>query len=408
MDSNGPTLKRALDLKLLTLYGLGTIVGGGFYALVGKVAASAGMYAPVSWLVAIVVAAFSALSFGELSARYPASAGESRYVFEAFGSRGFSILVGWMVIATGVVSAATLANAFVGFLGDLVDVSRAGGIAATVLILGAIAAWGIGESVAVAILITFVEIGGLLFVFACSGGALAQLPARLPELVPPASWDVWPGILSGGFLCFYAYLGFEDMVNMAEEVKEPERTLPRAIVYSLALTGALYLVITTVAALAKPPEALAASNTPLALLVEDRGRAAVVAITFVSMFAGINGALVQLIMGARVAYGMSAKGMGPKLLAEVHPKTRTPLAATALVTGVCLVLAWWFPLVPLARMTSFIILLVYAAVNLALIVIKRRAPRPPEGAPRLPVWVPAAGLVLSLTFVGVQAASWLR
>ncbi len=403
-----PTLNRVLTLPLLTFYGLGTIVGGGFYALVGKVAGISGMYAPVSWLVAIVVASFSALSFGELSARYPFSAGESRYVHEAFGRRWLSVLIGWMVIATGVVSAATLANAFVGFLQDLVAIPLWAGIAATVLVLGAVAAWGVAESVMIAVLITFVEVGGLLYVLFAAGGSLAQLPSRLPELLPPLSWEPWPGIVLGGFLCFYAYLGFEDMVNMAEEVKRPEKTLPRAIILSLGITAVLYLVITTVAALALPAAELAASNTPLALLVKGEGRAAVVAITVISMFAGINGALVQLIMGARVAYGMSDKGMGPRWLASVHPWTRTPVRATVLVTGTCLALALWFPLVPLARMTSFIILLVYAVVNIALVVIKRAVPESPADAPCHPMWVPVTGSVLSFLFLGVQASAWLR
>jgi amino acid transporter len=408
--SQQTSLKRALSFPLLTVYGLGTMVGGGFYALLGEVAGLAGLHAPVSFIAAAFVALFSALSFGELAARFPYSAGESRYVLEAFGRRWLSVTVGWLVIATGVVSAATLANAFSGFLQDLVIVPRAPTIALLVVGLGAVAIWGISESVVLVVAITCIEVGGLLYVLVVAGGSLAELPRQLPDMLPPLSPAPWSGIMLGGFLAFYAFIGFEDMVNLAEEVKRPRRTLPRAILTALGLTTLLYVCVATVAVLAVAPAELAQSNTPLARVLGLEAGRSMVAIVVISMLAGVNGALVQLVMASRVAYGMAAKGMGPTFLSRIHPHTRTPVYATSIIIVVTLLLALWFPLVTLARTTSAIILAIFAIVNLALLVLKRQGVPTDPDVPSHPMWVPAVGVVLSVGFLlyqGVATAAHL-
>lgn len=377
-------------------------MGGGFYALVGKVAGESGMAAPISFLTAAMVAAFSALSFGELSARYPVSAGESHYVHQAFGRRWLSICVGWLVIATGIVSAAMLANAFVGFLQDVTVIPRFAGVALIVVVLGAVAIWGIRESAALAVAITFIEVGGLIFVVFAGRVHLATLPERWHELVPTGGWSPWPGILAGAFLAFYSLIGFEDMVNVAEEVRNPRRNLPRAILIALGITTILYVVVTTVAVLAIPPASLAESRTPLAAVLRQSGYESTLAMSVISMLAGINGALVQIIMASRIVYGMARKEMAPSYFEAVATSTRTPVRATVLIIGLVLVFALWLPLLALARLTSAIILIVFAMVNLSLIRIKRQAPPVAADIPTWPIWVPAAGFVLSLAFVAVQ------
>jgi amino acid transporter len=377
-------------------------VGGGFYALVGKVAGESGMAAPISFLTAAVVAAFSALSFGELSARYPVSAGESHYVHQAFGRHWLSICVGWLVIATGIVSAAMLANAFVGFLQDVIAIPSFAGVVLMVVVLGAVAIWGIRESAALAVAITFIEVGGLIFVVFAGRFHLATLPERWHELVPAVGWSPWPGILVGAFLAFYSLIGFEDMVNVAEEVRNPRRNLPRAILIALGITTILYVSVTTVAVLAIPPASLAESRTPLAAVLRQSGYESTLAMSVISMLAGINGALVQIIMASRIVYGMARKEMAPSYFESVATSTRTPVRATVLIIGLVLVFALWLPLLALARLTSAIILIVFAMVNLSLIRIKRQAPPVAADIPTWPIWVPAAGFVLSLAFVGVQ------
>lgn len=385
-------LKRALSLAHLTFYGLGTILGAGIYVLVSKVAGLAGLYAPIAFLVAAVLAALTGMSYAELSARYPKSAGEPVYVQQGLGWRPLSVLVGWLIILTGVVSAATIANGFVGYLHVFMAAPDGLVIALLVILLGALAAWGISESVMAASLITLVEIGGLILVLFVAGGSLGDLPARLPELTPPLDGAAWHGILLGAFLAFYAFIGFEDMVNVAEEVKDPARALPLAIIIAIVISTILYLLVSLVAVLALPPAELAQSRAPLALIYERATGSAPVLITLISLFAVVNGALIQIIMASRVLYGMSREGWLHEAFGRVHVRTRTPLLATALATAIVLVLALWLPLVTLAKATSFIILVVFALINLSLWRIKRKTTRP-AGMRIYPAWVPAAGFL---------------
>jgi amino acid transporter len=356
------------------------------------------MYTPFAFMTAAFVALFSAFSFAELSARFPKSAGESVYVREAFNREHLSTAVGWMVILTGVVSAATLATAIAGFLKDLIGLHPTLGIFIIVLGLGLIAAWGIMESVVTAIIITVIEIGGLFFIVFVARDHLGDLPQRLPEIIPPLSFDVWKGIFLGGFLAFYSFIGFEDMVNVAEEVKNPKRNLPIAILLSLLLTTILYFFVTLAAVTSVPLEQLGASHTPLAEVVASWGPGTQKVIGVISILAGVNGALVQIIMAARVAFGMAEGGLAPRWLSTIHPKTRTPLQATGVMTAIVLILALWFPLVTLAQATSSIILIIFTLVNLSLIVIKLRAPEPPAGMPNYPLALPVIGFLISASF----------
>lgn len=393
------SLKRSITLPMFTFYGLGTIVGGGFYALVGKVSAEAGMYAPVSMFVASLLALLSALSYAELSARFPSSAGTPHYVHEAFQKNWLSITIGWLVVITGVVSAATLVNAFVGFFSDLIEIPRVLGITLTVAILGGIAIWGIRESVAIAVAITVLEVGGLLYVLLEAGEVVLDAPYRLLETIPPLALDPWLGIGFGAFLIFYAFIGFEDMVTLAEEVKNPRRNLPLGILLAIVLTTILYVSVSLVLVLSLSQEVLVDSNTPLARLIQHKGETAVVSLTIISMFAGINGALVQLVMAARILYGMAKKALAPGYLASVDHKTQTPVNATLLGTGLCLVLALGFPLITLAKLTSTIILIIFVLVNVSLVIIKRRHPDVGSDVPNYPIWIPYCGAISSGGFV---------
>lgn len=401
-----PALKRSLSLALLTFYGLGTIVGAGIYVLVAKVAGYAGLYTPLSFLLAALLATFTGFAYAELSARYPKSAGEALYVQEGLRRRELSLLVGFLIIITGVVSAATIVNGFVGYLHVFVQIPDALAITLVVLLLGALAVWGINESVMAATIITLVEIGGLLYIVFVGGDSLATLPDRWRELLPPVDAAVWQGILLGAFLAFYAFIGFEDMVNVAEEVRDPVRVLPRAILLALGAASVLYILVALVAVLALPPAELAETRAPLALIYERTTGSPPTLISLISLFAIVNGALIQIVMGARVLYGMSREGWIPDWLGRVHARTRTPHFATFLVTAVILVLALWFPLVQLAKFTSFVILVVFAIINLALIRIKHRHPHPP-GVRTYPMWIPWVGFLATSGFVIYQLVTLL-
>lgn len=295
------SLRRFISLPLLVLYGVGTMVGGGFYALLGRVAGEAGMATPFALILTGMLALVSAASFAELASRYPVSAGEVRYVRMGFGRADLAALTGALVILTGIVSAATLSIATIGFLRDLADINETIGIALLVIGMGAVAAWGVGQSVRLVAAITIIEVGALVIVAVLAGDSLGDLPDRRRELLPDGSWAAWTGIFSGAFLAFYAFIGFEDMVNMAEEVKRPRRNLPIAILLAVVITGLVYLTISTIAVLAVPPAELAESRTPLAEVVGGEGWFADTGLVFVSILAGVNGALVQIIMASRVS-----------------------------------------------------------------------------------------------------------
>lgn len=396
-------LRRTLTLPLLTFYGLGTILGAGIYVLVGEVAGIAGMHAPLAFAVAAVVAAFMALSYAELAARHPASGAEAVYVQEAFGRPWLSVLVGALVLFAALASAAALVNGFAGYLRLFVAAPAWLAITAALLALGTLAAWGIRESARAAAVATLVEIGGLLLVVAVSGERLLELPLRLPELAPPLQAGAWPGIFLAAFVAFFAFIGFEDMSNLAEEVIEPERTMPRAILLALAIATALYLLVSLAAVLALDREELSVNAAPLALMYAKATGREPVFIGIVALFAVINGVLVLLIRAARVLHGMSARGWLPAAIGRVHPARRTPMLATVVVTAVALALALALPLAALARATSAAILVVFALINLALLRLRRRSPAPP-GVRTYPAAVPLAGCVLSLLLLGFQLA----
>lgn len=396
-NSSEQALKRVIGLPLLTLYGLGVTIGGGIYVLIGKVAGRAGLYAPLSFLLAAALVAFTAFTFCELAARYPKSAGEAVYVREGFGRRHLAMLVGLLVVFNGIVSSAALANGFVGHVLELWAMPGWAIGIATMVAIGCLAAWGIGESVAAAAFITVIEIGGLLVIIFFGADSLAALPERWHEFVPAMEAPVWIGIFAGSFLAFYAFIGFEDMVNIAEEVKDVTRTMPRAILLSLAVTTAIYLAVALIAVSAVAPSRLAESGAPLVMIFEETSGRSPALLNVIAMLAVLNGLLIQVIMATRVLYGMGQAGWLPASVSAVHPKTRTPVRATVLVTLVIIALSLSYSVELLAEVTSFIVLLISVLVNGALIRLKRKGPAP-EGIRAVPFWVPVMGLLVSAAF----------
>jgi amino acid transporter len=392
---DSPALRRTIGFWFLVLYGMGTMVGAGFYALSGKVAGQAGMHAPLAFGIAGLLALFSALAFAELSSRLPHAGGSARYLEAAFGRRWLSALTGWAIITTGIVSAATLVLATIRFVGDFAAVPADPAVVALALVLGGIAAWGVRQAVGVVVGISLIQIGALLYVAAAAGGAPANGGDPL-ALLPPLDVTAWTGILGAAFLAFYAFIGFEDMVNMAEEVRDVRRALPRAVVLSLVLTAGLYMLVSSALVLNVSPAALAEAKTPLAEAVRHHGPVAVAAIGIVSILSAVNSALVQLVMVARVAYGMANRGYAPAWLGRIGRRTRTPWLATVLATAVVALLAVSLELTTLANVTSGVLLAVFVAVNLGLWRLKGLpGDRRPEGRFSLPRALPLIGAAVS-------------
>lgn len=395
-----PELARRLGPGLLTLYGVGTTIGAGIYVLIGEVAARAGAWTPFSFLLAALLAGATALSFTELSARMPKSAGEALYVREAFASERLSLLVGLMVTAAGIISAASVVVGGVGYLRTLIFIPEAAAVVVLCGTLGALAIWGITESTLAAAALTLVEIGGLLLVIGTGIATGGEGGLPVDEILLPSTPFPLVGVFAGAVLAFYAFIGFEDIVNVAEEVTEPARTMPIAIIATLVIAGTLYLAVSVTALAVVPLVELTGSEAPLALVYAAGGGDARI-LGAIAVLATVNGVLVQMVMASRVLFGLSRQGSLPEILGRVHPITRTPVIATMLVVGMILVLALSFPIATLAGTTSLVTLAVFALCNLALWRLKRRGPTPPE-APHLPIWLPLIGAAVSLAVLAVE------
>lgn len=387
-------LRRSLSLPLLTFYGLGTILGAGIYVLIAAVTAEAGAAMPLSFLLAGIIASFTAFSYAELASRYPRAAAEAVYVERAFGRPVLSAVVGYALVGVGIVSAATLTRGFVGYVAVFVDVPAPLAMTLLVLGLGTLAAVGMLASARIISAVTLIEIAGLVFIIGGAFEATADVGSELARLAADIEPGAATGVLSGAFLAFYAFLGFEDMVNVAEEVHAPARTLPRAIVLALVLSTGLYLLVACAVLLALPPAALAASTAPLADVTAALGYDPRL-LGAISLVAVINGALVQIIKASRVLYGLACQGSAPRACARVSARTGTPLVATGAATAAVLAFALAMPLVSLAALTSAVTLGLFVLVNAALWWLKRRG-ETVAGAVSYPVWVPAIGAVLSL------------
>ncbi len=395
-----PRLRRSLGLTLAVLYGLGVTIGAGIYVLVAPAAARAGMHAPLSFILAALVMAPSAASFAELGSRLPQAAGEATYVRAGLKSDALAFIVGLLVIAAAVTSAATVSRGSAGYIHVFLDLPLDWIVLAVVLLMGAITAWGILQSVSIAGVMTLVEIAGLLMIAFVGAAHVPDLAARLPE-----AWEglggtsAWSGIFGAVLLAFFAFTGFEGLANIAEEVKEPARTLPRAIFLTLILVTLLYVIVVWVALIAVPRAELAATKAPLSLVFERATGASPEIITAISIVATINGIVVFMVMASRVLYGMAAQGLLPELLGRVNATTRTPLYATALVVVLTLLLAFVFPIEGLAEAASRLALIVFVFVNAALTKLKLDRVPAPSGAFIVPFWVPVAGLATSLALL---------
>ena len=348
MDDAGGSaspLLRSLTLTHAVLYGLGVTIGAGIYVLVGVAAGRSGMHAPLAFLAAAISMGFTAASFAELGTRMPVSASEAAYVQAAFNRRRLSLGMGLLVIVTATVSAATISVGSAGYIGVFLDLPPFVIIGAVVLAMGAVASLATAQSVAFAGLLTLIEIGGLILIIAAGLWQGGEFVTRLPEMIPAAGdMAAWTSIGGTTLIAVFAFIGFEHLVNIAEEMKDPGRTLPRALFLTLGLTTLLYVLVIGVAVTAVPPEQLARSPAPLATVFQKLTGLPLITMSAIAVVATLNGVVVHMIMIARVIYGIAGKGYLPRQLARVNPVTHTPLIATATAVAAILMFALAAPL----------------------------------------------------------------
>lgn len=396
-------LVRSLTLTHAVLYGLGVTIGAGIYVLVGLAAGRSGMHTPLAFVGAALVMAFSAASFAELGTRMPVSASEAAYVHAAFRLDWLSLGVGLLVVTTAIISAATISVGSAGYVAVFLPIPAPWIISGVVLAMGIVACLATVQSVTFAGIMTLIEVGGLALIIVAGLGHGTDVFSRLPEIWPSAGdTTAWIGIAGTSLIAVFAFLGFEHLVNVAEEMKEPSRTLPRALFLTLGITAFIYGVVVWIAVTAVPPQELARSPAPLALVFERLTGLPLVTMSAIAIVATLNGIIVHMIMIARVIYGLADQGNLPKALTRLNPVTHTPLLATAIGVAAILMLALAVPLAGLADLTAGFTLVIFSIVNLALIRIKSRNQAPPPGNLICPRWVPFAGFVSSVLLLIVD------
>lgn len=392
MESPSPNLQRALTFWPLVFYGLSEIVGAGIYVAIGQVVTRAGEAAPVAFLVAGIAAALTGLCYAELSSRFPDAAGAAAYIKHVFGSDRLAQAVGGIMALAVAITAAAIANGAVQYLALLIHAPAS--VLTTVIILGfsGVAIIGVRESVGLAALLGVIELGGLI---AAIVAGFLDAPDLHVDGIVPLDLAAWRGVAAGAFIAFFAFLGFETLANMAEEVKEARRVVPRAILTAIAISIALYILV----ALAVTVADRAGAN-PLLDLFEGRNATIFAAAGGMAI---VNGVLVGVVMLSRLFYGMARNGQLPAVVGAVSARRRTPTVATLLAGGLILVTALAVPFGSLLVWTNALTLIVFVAVDLALWRLQHGAKAAHDGF-RAPRWVPPLAALLSL---GLMAAELL-
>lgn len=413
MENNtAPALARRLGFFALVIYGIGDILGAGIYALVGKVVELAGVGACLTFLLAAMLALITGLSYAELTARFPVSAGAAAFVRRAFPGRFIATITGIIVLCTGLASAATVTVAFSNYLQELLKgVILIPSPLAQILLVGSISFlsfWGIHESSRVNFFLTFVETTGLLAVIVI--GAWLINNDSISSLVEQFFSDLsFTAALAGITIAFYAYIGFEDLANLAEECKNPSKDLPRAILIAISAATIIYILVTLALIVNIPQDLISNSKTPLLLIFEKVGFLWFIKyFAIIAILAIINTGLVNLIMTSRLMYGMSQEGLLPGIIGKVHKGRRTPWVGVLIAMIAVLLLVFTGGLKILAQTTSLLIIVVFLMVHLSLIRVKRKGLK--HDGIQFPIFFPLLGSLLCIaTLAQFQDYQiWLR
>jgi basic amino acid/polyamine antiporter, APA family len=406
-----PELRRGIGPWLLLFFVLGDIVGAGIYALVGEVGGLVGGAIWTAFLCAFVLAIFTAASYAELVTKYPRAGGSATYVNNAFRRPFVSFMVAFAVMASGITSASTLTLAFSGdYLSQFINVPIIGAAVVFMLVITAINFYGISESVRINVILTCVEITGLLIIILIGIAALGTGtgdPGRAFEFKEGTS--VLGAILAGTVLAFYALIGFDDSVNVAEETQHPSRNYPRAIFGALLLAGVIYLLVTFTTSMVVPTGILSESSGPL-LEVVERGPIGIPTQLFaaIALLAVSNGALINMIMASRIIYGMGDQGVMPTVFSSVHPGRRTPWVSIVFTAAIALIVLVTIgrndeALSTLGSTTVVLLLIAFVMVNISVLVLRRDEVGHEHF--RAPTAFPVLGAVVAAALLIYQAAS---
>ncbi|MHA7287604.1 APC family permease [Arthrobacter sp. MDT3-44] len=402
-------LKRAIGTPLLYAFIVGDTLGAGIYTLVGTMSADVGGVIWLPLLIALVLALLTAGTYAELITKYPHAGGAARYAERAFGIPYVSFLVGFLMMASGITTAAALANAFAGdYLAALIDVPAAPAAVVFIVLLTLINLRGVRESLTANLVASVIEVSGLVLVIVLAAVVLGSgngEPARLLEFAP----DVAPlqGALAASVIAFFSFLGFEAAANMAEEVHSPSKAYPRALFGAIGTAAVVYLLIALGAVIVLPPADLAESTGPLLDVVNASG----VGIPpwlfgLIALVAIANGALLFMVMASRVGYGLAEADLLPRVFGRVLPNRRTPFVSILVVAALTIVLTLTGELSTLAETTVLLLLLVFLSANVSVLVLKKdKVAHAHFSVPRI---VPILAIIASIAMLTQQTGVvWL-
>ncbi len=392
-----------------SMYGVGMILGAGIYALIGEATEIAGNTLWVSFIIGAVVATFTGLSYAELSSMFPKSAGEYIYVKKAFNNEFLAFLAGWLIIFISIVSAATISLGFGGYFARLLDSNIT--IFAVLLIIGLsfVNFYGIRESSWMNILFTIIEVGGLLLIIYIGFTFPRSDPVNYLETPSSGIYSIFAAIP----LVIFAYIGFDNIVNIAEETKNPRKVLPKALLISIFFTAVVYILVSLSAVRVLDWQELGTSVAPLADVAgESLGSVGFTLLTAIALFSTSNSVLISLVTGSRIIYGMAEQGSLPTRFSDIHHKTRTPWVAILIVMATAVTFVFAGNLVTIANITVLMIFIIFALVNVSLIHLRYAKPnikrlfKAPFNVGKFPV-LSFLGLTTSLTGIILFEASVL-
>ena len=404
----GPGLKRSVSLFEATAYGVGVILGAGIYALVGKAAGIAGNALWLAFVFSGVIASFTALSYAELSSMFPKESAEFLYVKKAFKREWFAFFIAWISIVIGFISVAAVALGFGGYLSFLLQ----GFVQVPILVgaVGLIAAaslinfWGIKASVRANTVATLIEAGGLIIIILIAIPFLGSVDYFLAPEPAESIFSLISPITAATALIFFAFIGFEGLANITEETKQATKTIPRAVILSLAISTIIYVLVALSVVSVVPWETLAASDAPLALVAEHVfGSNVGLAMALIALISTANTVLILLIAVSRRFYGVSQEHCLPDFLHKIHPKTRTPYYAILAAMIFAIIFALSGNISAVAFITDFGVFAVFLVVNLAVIILRFSDPTA-ERPFRIPLNV---GKFPVLPFLGIIACSYM-
>jgi basic amino acid/polyamine antiporter, APA family len=397
-------LKRTLGLGACVFYGVGSILGAGIYTLIGKTAGIAGNMTWLAYLGASVCALMTAFSYAELTTLFPKAGGEYVFVKEAFGKKT-GTGIGIIITLNGIITGAAVAVGFAGYFNDLTGTEWGFVPMAVIALIFLINAAGITHSSTVNIIFTLIEIGGLLLVIGCGIPSIGKV--SFVELPP----DGTTGILTAAALAFFAYVGFEEIVKLAEETRRPEKVIPRALFLTSAIVIAAYVLVSLSAVSAVPFDQLAASESPLAAVVESRvGQTGVLIISVIALFSTSNTILSNMLGSSRVLLNMSRETRQLSLFAKISGKRKTPVAALVLILVVMCAFILIRDIETIARIATVFIFLTFLAVNASAIALRlrrkdlKRAYKMPFAIRNVPM-ISVVGVVLTLVLLGFNIYS---